>query len=246
VEFVQGIQDAWAWLVERWGTGADPLPWMMLVALAVIVATAFVHPLWRAARNAVTIVHEMGHVVVARLCGRRIQGIRLHSDTSGLAITKGRPRGFGVLLTSLAGYPAPGLVGAAMTWAAFAGHAGAALLLFAVLLLLALLLVRNAWGALTVTVSLAIAGFVLWRDDPSIVTTVVLALGLFLAVGSFRASCDLARAHARGRAPQSDAKSAAANSKLPAPLWLGFFLVVTALCALNALWLTVSMLWAAR
>ena len=39
---------------------------------------------WRLARNIVTIVHEAGHALVAVLVGRRLQGIRLHSDTSGV------------------------------------------------------------------------------------------------------------------------------------------------------------------
>jgi Peptidase M50B-like len=62
----------------------------------------------------------------ALLSGRRVQGIGLHTDISGLAITRGSPRGTGMLLTTLAGYPAPGVVGAGSVWAATPGHTGAA------------------------------------------------------------------------------------------------------------------------
>jgi Peptidase M50B-like len=116
-----------------------------------------------AARNAVTVVHEMGHVGAALLSGRRVQGIRLHTDISGLAITRSSPRGTGMLLTALAGYPAPGVVGAGSVWAATPGHTGAALMLLLAVLVVALLLVRDLWGLLIVLGSLMGAGMVLWR-----------------------------------------------------------------------------------
>ncbi|MDO4254309.1 MAG: M50 family metallopeptidase [Kocuria sp.] len=227
----------WAWLVARWSLGGEPTAWAALLAVGVVVATILVPPAWHAARNVVTVVHEMGHVGAALLCGRRVQGIRLHTDTSGLAITRGSPRGPGMLLTALAGYPAPGVVGAALTWAAVSGRAGAALMLLVAVLVAALLLVRNLWGLLVVLGSLIGAGLVLWRGEEQAVTPLVLVLGLFLAVGSVRAAWDLCAAHLRGDASQSDAVSAAQASLLPAAAWLGLFSVVTAACAGAALWL---------
>lgn len=43
---------------------------------------------WRLVRILTTVVHEAGHAVVAMLVGRRLQGIRLHSDTSGLTVSR--------------------------------------------------------------------------------------------------------------------------------------------------------------
>ena len=40
------------------------------------------HGVWRLSRNAITIAHEGGHGLIALLTGRRLDGIRLHSDTS--------------------------------------------------------------------------------------------------------------------------------------------------------------------
>ena len=78
-----------------------------LVALACVVIDA----VWRPARNVVTIVHEGGHAVAALLTGRRLTGIRLHSDTSGLTLSVGKPTGFGMIVTAAAGYLSPSLVG---------------------------------------------------------------------------------------------------------------------------------------
>lgn len=60
---------------------------------------------WRLLRNVVTIAHEGGHALVALLSGRKLNGIRLHSDTSGLTVSTGRASGPGMVFTLFAGYP---------------------------------------------------------------------------------------------------------------------------------------------
>ena len=63
---------------------SDPVTAAVVVgtaALALVVVA--VRPVWRVARHGVTIAHEGGHALVAVLVGRRLSGIRLHSDTSG-------------------------------------------------------------------------------------------------------------------------------------------------------------------
>ena len=48
--------------------------------------------IWPFTRVMITITHEGGHAFAALLTGRKLQGIRLHTDTSGLTISSGRPR----------------------------------------------------------------------------------------------------------------------------------------------------------
>jgi Peptidase M50B-like len=55
---------------------------------------------WQLARNAITIAHEGGHALVSVLTGRRLEGIRLHSDTSGETVSRGRGSGPGMVLTA--------------------------------------------------------------------------------------------------------------------------------------------------
>ncbi|MDN6622463.1 MAG: M50 family metallopeptidase, partial [Bifidobacterium crudilactis] len=66
----------------------------MLIALAISLILILLRPLWRIARNVITIAHEGGHAVAALLTGRRLSGIQLHSDTSGLTVSYGKTRGF--------------------------------------------------------------------------------------------------------------------------------------------------------
>ncbi|MBQ1070050.1 M50 family metallopeptidase, partial [Micromonospora sp. D75] len=93
---IDGLTTLWETL-----TSAQPDPPPLLVVLTAVVALAVVATRlpWRIARNAVTIAHEGGHALVALLTGRRLHGIRLHSDTSGLTLSAGRPTGPGMILT---------------------------------------------------------------------------------------------------------------------------------------------------
>ncbi|HEX7210719.1 MAG TPA: M50 family metallopeptidase, partial [Propionibacteriaceae bacterium] len=74
--------------VLRRVTAVQPPPAPVVVALAAAIAAALVLPraVWPYTRMLVTITHEGAHGVAAFVTGRRLQGIRLHSDTSGLTV----------------------------------------------------------------------------------------------------------------------------------------------------------------
>jgi hypothetical protein len=67
---------------------------------------------WRVTGKVITIAHEGGHALVSVLSGRRLDGIRLHSDSSGVTYSRGRRTGPGLVLTAAAGYVMPSLLGA--------------------------------------------------------------------------------------------------------------------------------------
>ena len=84
---------------------SPPLPGWLLALSAVLAAVLVLSPtLWGRSRHAVTIAHEGAHGLAALVTGRRLSGIRLHSDTSGLTVSAGRPAGPGMVLTAAAGY----------------------------------------------------------------------------------------------------------------------------------------------
>ena len=98
------------------GVGAEVLAYVsghfgVLLAAALALFAVGWRPLWRWTRTVVTIAHEGGHALVAVLAGRGLTGIRLHPDTSGVTVSTGARRGPGLVLTFLAGYPAPSLLG---------------------------------------------------------------------------------------------------------------------------------------
>lgn len=230
------IQEAGDWLVHRWSLSELPTPWAVAgVAAALVVALAW-RPAWRVLRHAATLVHEMGHVLVAWLTGRRVRGIRLHSDASGLTFSAGRPQGLGVLLTVLAGYPAPALVGLGLVAAAVSGYAGAGLTATMVLLVLALLLIRNVFGLLVTVGALAAAGAVFWQAAPMLATLFTLAVGLLLVFSAARAALGLWAVKGTG----SDPDLAARHSVLPAPVWIVLFQAIALAAAVLAVVLAVG------
>jgi hypothetical protein len=122
----------------------------VLAVLLVVVPAA-----WGVSRHVVTIAHEGAHGVAALLTGRSLEGIRLHSDTSGLTVSRGKPRGPGMVATAFAGYVGPASVGLAAAYLLGRQHALAVLWLVVLLLALLLLQIRNFFGLYAV----AVAGF---------------------------------------------------------------------------------------
>src|SRR5271165_3520284 len=122
--------------------GTQPVPPVWVVAVAGLAALAVVLDvrLWHLTRNAITIAHEGGHALLSVLTGRRLEGIRLHSDTSGETVSRGKRTGPGMVLTAFAGYVTPLLL-----WA------------FLALLFAAFVMMRNAFG---IVVGLVVGGAV--------------------------------------------------------------------------------------
>ncbi|SEL69481.1 Peptidase M50B-like [Blastococcus sp. DSM 46786] len=203
------------------------LPPAALLGTAAVAALVVLSPaLWRPARNVVTIAHEGAHGLVALAAGRRLSGIRLHSDTSGLTVSAGRPTGLGMVLTCAAGYTGPALFGLGAAALLAAGHAVG--LLWVLLLLLALLLVqiRNWYGLWSVLVTGAVVFAATWWFPPIGQAVFAAVATWFLLLAAPRAVLELQRARRRRGARDSDADQLARLTPFPALFWVGVFLVV--------------------
>lgn len=217
-------------LLEFWARVSArnaPLPpltvWLTIAAAALLV---LVPPAWKLTRHGITIVHEGGHGLVAALGGRRLQGIRLHSDTSGLTVSRGKPRGIGMVLTLLAGYTAPALLGLGAAWLLSLGHDIG--LLWALLAALALLLVqiRNWFGLWSVAVTAALVFAVTWFGSPAVQSIFALLVTAFLLLGALRTVVELQITRSRRRGQASDADQLARLSHLPGLVWVIVFFAV--------------------
>jgi len=218
-------------LVERGGSIAErltttqeaPPPWLVLGAAAVALVLVGYGPLWRLTRNVVTIAHEGGHALIALLTGRRLNSITLHSDTSGLTVSSGKPYGFGMIMTALAGYPAPPLLG--LAFAALLGANRITLMLWIAIAALAamLIMVRNFYGVLSVFLTGAVVFGVSWfGSDLLQAGFAYLATWLLLLAGS-RPVLELQRTRSRMRDGTTDADQLARLTRLPGLLWVLVF-----------------------
>lgn len=209
-------------------TPVDPPAQTVVLAMcAIALVVVVLRPVWVVMRHVITIAHEGAHGFAALVTGRKLEGIRLHSDTSGLTVSRGAPRGFGMVLTAFAGYVGPGLVGLAAAWLLRQGYAVGLLWLLVVLLGLLLLQIRNWFGLWSVLASGAALVFVSWWLEPDVQSAVAYAVTAFLLLGAVRPVLELQIQRARGRARTSDADQLARLTGLPGLFWVVVFLFVT-------------------
>ncbi|MBF6184589.1 M50 family metallopeptidase [Nocardia farcinica] len=228
--------DRGASLVDRLTTTQSPPPWQLVLVTAVLaLVLVAAGPLWRITRNAVTIAHEGGHALVALVTGRRLDSITLHSDTSGLTVSRGKPYGPGMILTALAGYPAPPLLG--LGFAALLAADRITLMLWTSIALLAAVLikVRNLYGLCTVLALGALVFAVSWFGTDLVQAAFAYLAAWFLLFAGLRPVVEMQRGrrHRWGNpgGVDSDADQLAALTHLPALLWVLIFAAI-ALAAL--------------
>ncbi|MFI5827013.1 M50 family metallopeptidase [Streptomyces sp. NPDC051578] len=220
------------------GIQTEPAWWLVVATGLAALAAVAPRPVWRLARNAITIAHEGGHGLLALLTGRRLDGIRLHSDTSGVTVSRGKPSGIGMVLTAAAGYTAPSLLGLGGA-ALLSAHRITLLLWAATALLLAMLvMIRNAYGLLTVVLTGAVFVLVSWLTPAEVQAVFAYAVVWFLLLGGVRPVFELQAKRRHGGAPDSDADQLGRLTHVHPVVWLLFFHAV-GLCALTggARWL---------
>lgn len=202
-------------------TSRQPLPdpSLVLATGAVALLLVLAPPTWPRVRLGVTIVHEAGHALVAVLVGRRLSGIRLHSDTSGVTLSRGRPRGPGMVAMLAAGYLAPAACGVAAALLLADGRALG--LLWGVVLVLAAVLVwvRNGYGLLAVVLAGVAVAAVGWWAAPTYQSVLAYLIAWVLLLAAPRPLVELVaggRRHRRG----SDPDQLSRITPLPGLVWV--------------------------
>ncbi len=223
-------------LSELWRRAltAHPAPAPSVSAVIAAVALALVLVAWPLVRLLVTVCHEAGHAVVALLAGRKLSGIRVHSDTSGLTVSRGRPSGPGMVATLFAGYPSASVVGLGAAWLAGAGYSVGLLWLLVLLLALMLLKLRNLYGAFVVLATGALVAVLSWYATPTTASWLATGIAWLLLLAAPRPVVELLFS----RSPGSDAAQLAALTHVPRVLWTLLWLVLTVgALLLGAAWL---------
>jgi hypothetical protein len=185
-----------------------------VVALILVLAPAT----WPRVRLGVTIVHEAGHALVAVLVGRRLRSIRLHSDTSGLTVSRGRPRGPGMVVMLAAGYLAPAALGLVAALLLANGRSVGLLWLLVLLTLAMALWVRNGYGLLVLLVGGAAVLLLSWYASGTVQSVAAYLIAWLLLLSAPRPLVELLTA-GRRRGRTSDPDQLAGLTPLPAVLW---------------------------
>lgn len=218
-----------------------PRPWVVAVTLIAAAVVVGWPRAWKLSRQVITMAHEGGHAMVGLLAGRRLSGIRLHSDTSGVTVTSGRARGIGMIATVAAGYVMPSMLGLGAAWLVASRHVGA--LLFTSLFLLAAMLVavRNVFGVLSVASCAVVFFAAVWSGSATLQALLAWTLTWLLLLGGPRPIWELQHTRRRHRALTSDADQLASLTHLPALLWVAVFATVAlSALAVGARWLVLT------
>ena len=202
-------------------TATQPAPEPAVVVAVALVALALVllPRAWSLTRHVVTISHEGGHALVAVLTGRRLMGIRLHADTSGVTLSRGKPTGPGMVAMLAAGYLAPAVAGLGAALLLASGHSLALLWLAVGWLSLMLLQIRNAYGLLVLLVCGVGAGLASWYLSGPTLSLLAYLLTWVLLLAAPKPVLELMRQRRRGQARGSDVDQLVRLTRAPALLW---------------------------
>lgn len=224
----------WSALFSR-AEPVDVPPPVLLGILAVAVALSVPQATWRWFGLFATLVHELGHAVAAILTGRVVHGIRIRRNHSGDALSSGRGA-LGTIISGVMGYPAPAIVGAAQLWSVANGYTAVALFAGGVVLVLTLLVIRNAFGFLVVLASAAASTALWFFATPEVQGYALLALGIALLIGSVRGLLTVIGVHVarREQLGTSDAYLLFRRTGIPSPLWLALFAAIIGCCVVVA------------
>ncbi len=210
-------------LGEIWdrATATQPLPDARFVLASGVLALllVLVPATWPRVRLGVTVVHEAGHALVAVLVGRRLRSIRLHSDTSGLTVSRGKPRGPGMVAMLAAGYLAPAALGLLAALLLADGRSVGLLWLLVLLSAGLILWVRNGYGVLVLLVGGAAVLVVTWYGSGQVQSVAAYLIAWLLLLAAPRPLVELLTA-GRRRGRTSDADQLAGLTRIPAVLWI--------------------------
>lgn len=165
----------------------------IIFAASTIVGVLLVFsPLWRWVRFFETIIHEFGHAAVGVMLGQKLTGFKIRYDTSGETNTLTYGYGLRGLLTHLAGYPTPILLGVlTVYYSVFYGSSVVFIWVYTAISFTVLIFVRNWFGIVPVAVmsALLISSFIL--NNPQYNSIIILTLAVTLILGGIRSIISL-------------------------------------------------------
>ncbi|MDU0401149.1 hypothetical protein LMG8526HA_02035 [Lactococcus lactis] len=164
---------------ERIADFSDQQKIILLGLICGLLIAIFLYPLLRIL---VTLLHEFGHALAAKITFGKVYRIHLNHDSSGLTQTSGGGRSFFVLLM---GYPTPLLFGCLFSWFLIINHPEFILISLLIVSLSVLIVVKNWYGFLICLLGILMTGALLYFGQIQIFNFIGGALIGFLTLGSF-------------------------------------------------------------
>lgn len=205
----------------------------IFIALAFILLRVPVLGKYLAVIN--TLIHEMGHALVALITGGRVEKIELFANTEGTAWT--RNHRLGRLFISAAGYPfASGIAWLFLYLIYNENYAVILIILASVLVISFLLWIRNIYGFLWVVTFGAFFAVMFWLDDLTLIENVLLVVTAVVFVESITTAFTIMVMSFRTPKRAGDATNLERTTFIvPAQIWGTLFFVQSLLFAWNGI-----------
>lgn len=166
-----------------------------------------------------TLIHEVGHALMAMLTGGRVAKIELFANTEGTAWASHRFY-LGGVMTSLAGYPVASATAFLFVYFSVTNQVQFILLgLLGVLAVSAVFWIRNLYGMLWVFTFGAALTYLLWLGNPVISANIALFITSIVFIASITTAFDILKLSVKTPRDAGDASNLARSALLPAPIW---------------------------
>jgi hypothetical protein len=214
--------------IWRRAAASQPPPRPEIVATIAVLGLILVcyHRCWPVTRLLVTITHEGAHALTALMVGRRLRGIQLRSDASGLTLSRGRSRGPGMVVMLAAGYLGPAITGLGAAALLASGRSIGLLWLIVVLLGLLLLLIRNISGLLVLLIAGAGVAAISWWLPPTWQSACAYLICWVLLIAAPKPVMELLSQRHHRLVRGSDVDQLARLTPIPAAGWAATFLLL--------------------
>jgi hypothetical protein len=171
------------------------------------------------------LIHEISHVITAKITGGKIHSISLFDDTSGVAITSSR-FWIGRVLVSYAGYTGSSLSAIALFLLLSKGYYNFIIYFFiGISVVSTLLWVRNWFGFVWSVSFIAILGFMVWKHYETIMIHTSILLSSVVLVQSVTSALVIFKLSIKNRKDAGDATNLAQATFVPAVIWGLIFFV---------------------
>ena len=167
-----------------------------------------------------TLVHELGHALMALVLQGQVIRIQVFSDTSGVTLTKSNNK-FTSIMVSLAGYPFAAAAGLACSYLLSVGYEKWILYGLSILFLFMLFLwIRNAYGVIWTLLFIGLNAFLCFHVEDDIYwKTATWFYTLMILIESVWSSLVLLYLSVRDPKGSGDAANLSQFTHIPAVIW---------------------------
>lgn len=209
--------------VQVVGSSVAGQPVVHVSGVIVVLLLATV-PLW--VEPFVTVAHEGGHIVVSILTGRYDGAFHVEQNSFGGATQADVSWGVGGILSALAGYLTPPLVGLGGAVLVLEGRSWSVLWASVLLLLGALFQAKDLYTGLIVVLAGGGIGWAATAAPPEVQAGLAVGLVWLMLLGGITTM----RGQRFGGDPRTDAGQLARLTWIPAFLWVALFWFVAIVC----------------